>query len=297
MTMTPIGGIEKLIPILPPKGSYYPYRLKAIEEAILKQPEAHFLPFIQSVVKAQEAAYQILQKDHPLSPIVINNSGNVQTPFLSVDQSIEPLYQQALLTMIETLLVDPDINNEIKTHLVTLQTEICQENKTLVAEYYQKLITLELNDLPQHQRLFLVTALQVLLHFEASRIQIDEDYLLRKKELCPCCNMPAISSVLDNSDNGLRYLYCSFCETKWHVVRGQCTECHSNKSLYQSKIEELDRPLYAEVCDECHTYLKTVDRTKTLIADPFIEDILTLPLSLRLSDDEYQTFGLNPYLI
>lgn len=297
MTMKPTGGIEKIIPILPPKGSYYPYRLKAIEKTIIKQPEAHFLPFIQSVVKAQEAAYQALKKDHPLSPIVVNNDKNVSAPFLSVDQSIAPLYKQALLTMIETLLVDPEINDEIKTHLIALQAEINQQDEALITEYYQRLIALEFNDLPQHQRLFLATALQVLLHFDASRIQVDEDYLLRNKELCPCCNMPAISSVLDNSDNGLRYLYCSFCETKWHVVRGQCTECHSNKSLYQSKIEALDRPIYAEVCDECHTYLKTVDRTKTLIADPFIEDILTLPLSLRLSEDEYQTFGLNPYLI
>ncbi len=297
MTMKPTGGIEKIIPIIPPKGSYYPYRLKAIEKAIAKQPEAHFLPFIRSVVKAQEAAYQALKKDHPLSPIVANNANDTKTPFLSVDQALAPLYQQALLTMIEMLLVDPEINDEIKSHLIALQTEIKQQGLSLITEYYQKLIALEFNELPQHQRLFLVTALQVLLHFEASSVEVNEDYLLRDKELCPCCHMPAISSVLDNSDNGLRYLYCSFCETKWHVVRGQCTECSSNKSLYQSKIEELDRPLYAEVCDECQTYLKTVDRTKTLIADPFIEDILTLPLSLRLSEDEYQTFGLNPYLI
>lgn len=317
MTNIPVGGIKEIIQILPPKGSHYPYRQKVLKEAIKNHPEMPALPFLLHIVTAQESAFQ--QLAHADSAPKEKISQEATPPFIAITNSTLSQFQLALQMICQKLTalleseIKAEINKEIdeKTHgktdekghpyhnilMIIASLNTRSQDQEAIKQILQQLLTLTLDKIPAEEHIFLIAALQTTLHHAATQLEIDKNYQLKERDLCPCCKMPAISSVLDNSEDGLRYLYCSFCETKWHVVRGQCTECLSNKSLYQQRIEGDKSPIYAEVCDECQTYLKVTDRTKTLLADPFIEDLLTLPLSIRLTEENYKTFGVNPYLL
>lgn len=294
MTMTPTGGIKEIVYTLPPKGNYYPYRLKAIEKAIERTPDSPVLPFLMRVVKAQESAFNLLNDQYT------THDYQKEEPFIIMNDSMIDRFKAALTALLisleESFKVDANIDaTTILSALDNLRVII--DNPKEVHKIFETILALDFEKIEADQRLFLLAAMQATLHFEAAHLQVEKTYLLQDRTLCPCCKMPAISSVLDNSEDGLRYLYCAFCETKWHVVRSQCTECLSNKSLFQIKIESIDSAMSAESCDECQTYLKFLDRTKTLFLDPFIEDLLTLPLSIKMSEEDYKTFGLNPYFI
>lgn len=302
MTNIPVGGIKEIIQILPPKGSHYPYRQKALKEAIKNHPDMPALPFLLHIVTAQESAFEQLAAIDTTDKQQITSQET--PPFITITDQTLTQFQLALREICQKLKQDftqkidgtaDHPYHNILTIIATIEEK--SDDQTALKLLFQQLLTLDLEKIAAEERIFLLAALQVTLHYAATRLEIDRNYQLKERDLCPCCKMPAISSVLDNSEDGLRYLYCAFCETKWHVVRGQCTECVSNKSLYQQRIEGDKSPIYAEVCDECNSYLKVTDRTKTLLADPFIEDLLTLPLSLRLTEENYQTFGVNPYLL
>ena len=302
MTNIPVGGIKEIIQILPPKGSHYPYRQKVLKEAIKNHPDMTALPFLLHIVTAQESAFQQLASLNSTEKKKIPPQET--PPFIAITNETLTQFQVALKTICQKLKliftqeIDGTADHSYHNILSIIETiEEKSQDQVALKTLLQQLLTLELDKITAKERIFLLAALQVTLHHAATQLEIDKNYQLKERDLCPCCKMPTISSVLDNSEDGLRYLYCSFCETKWHVVRGQCTECMSNKSLYQQRIEGDKSPIYAEVCDECHTYLKVTDRTKTLLADPFVEDLLTLPLSIRLTEENYQTFGINPYLL
>lgn len=302
MTNIPVGGIKEIIQILPPKGSHYPYRKKVLKEAIKNHPDMTALPFLLHIVMVQEDAFQQLSSLNSTEKKKI--ALQETPPFIAITNETLTQFQVALKTICQKLKliftqeIDGTADHPYHNILSIIATiEEKSQDQVALKTLLQQLLTLELDKIAAEERIFLLAALQVTLHHAAAQLEIDKNYQLRERDLCPCCKMPAISSVLDNNEDGLRYLYCSFCETKWHVVRGQCTECMSNKSLYQQRIEGDKSPIYAEVCDECQTYLKVTDRTKTLLADPFIEDLLTLPLSIRLTEENYQTFGVNPYLL
>lgn len=294
MSMIPTGGIKEIIRVLPPKDSYYPFRLQALQKALDNDPNSPVIPFLMKVVHAQESAFQALKSKKATFNF------QEKEPFFVMDEAMLQCFQQTAITFCEALKARIETKNssdysEILKAVNALNTVLTDKDK--VQQYFQDIITLDLEAIPAHQRLFLLASMQVTLHFAATNLKVDDQYLLEAHDLCPCCKMPAISSVIDNSEGGLRYLYCSFCETKWHVVRSTCTECASNKSLFQTTMEALDSPMSAEVCGECNTYLKFLDRTKTLIADPFIEDLLTLTITIKLTDKDFHTFGLNPYFV
>ncbi len=294
MSMIPTGGVKEIVRVIPPKGSHYPFRLQALQKSLNKMPESPVLPFLMKIVSAQESAFQTLKKYSPKLEF------QAAEPFFIINEQMLQLFQKATTSfctaLVETIeSTDNSDYSEILKAIHSLTSDLQPPEKS--QQYFQNIITLNLEALPAQQRLFLLASMQVTLHFSATNLKLDANYQLQDNDLCPCCKMPAISAILDNSEDGLRYLYCSFCETKWHVVRSTCTECDSNKSLFQVKIEALESSMSAEVCDECNTYIKFHDRTKTLITDPFIEDLLTLPLTIKLDDNNYQTFGLNPYFI
>ncbi|MCI2008253.1 MAG: formate dehydrogenase accessory protein FdhE [Acetobacter peroxydans] len=73
---------------------------------------------------------------------------------------------------------------------------------------------------------------------------------------CPCCGaLPVASLVLGGDREGLRYLQCSLCETRWHRVRGVCVNCHSSADIQYYMLYEKS-PVQAEACGTCNTFIK-----------------------------------------
>ena len=124
------------------------------------------------------------------------------------------------------------------------------------------------------------------------------------RALCPCCGAAPVASVVHNERHrsGVRYLHCSLCATEWHLERVKCSVCDSGgKLLYLSLDDDQGKPflpVHAEACNECHSYLKIMQRELHGRADPVADDLASLALDLLLAEqDEYARSGYNPLLI
>ena len=76
-----------------------------------------------------------------------------------------------------------------------------------------------------------------------------------------CGNAPGIS-ILD--DQGIHYLYCSFCWHQWPIARGKCPFCSKpDRSDHHYFYSETENGYRVDVCDRCKKYIKTVDMRNT----------------------------------
>ncbi|AHL75682.1 formate dehydrogenase [Stutzerimonas stutzeri] len=124
------------------------------------------------------------------------------------------------------------------------------------------------------------------------------------KALCPCCGAAPVASVVHNERHrsGVRYLHCALCATEWHLERVTCSACDTGgKLLYLTLDDEQGKPflpVQAEACNECHSYLKIMQRELHGRADPVADDLASLALDMLLAEqDEYARSGYNPLLI
>lgn len=125
---------------------------------------------------------------------------------------------------------------------------------------------------------------------------------------CPCCGSRPVASVTRTAGGapGQRYLHCSLCGMGWHLVRGTCTHCGSNKTAYQS-LENADADdgesraaqaaIQAETCDDCGHYLKLMHADRDPFVDPVADDLASLTLDLLVSEAGQQRHGVNLWLL
>lgn len=124
------------------------------------------------------------------------------------------------------------------------------------------------------------------------------------KALCPCCGAAPVASVVHNERHrsGVRYLHCALCATEWHLERITCSACDTGgKLLYLTLDDEQGKPflpVQAEACNECHSYLKVMQRELHGRAEPVADDLASLALDMLLAEqDEYARSGYNPLLV
>lgn len=120
---------------------------------------------------------------------------------------------------------------------------------------------------------------------------------------CPCCGSDGVGSVVLNHGEleGLRYMQCNLCNSRWHALRAQCTFCGNGKDMSLQHIEGADEgalsAAYGECCPSCHHYRKLYRLDKQPYADPVADDLATLAVDMLLADDGYERGGANPYLV
>jgi len=113
--------------------------------------------------------------------------------------------------------------------------------------------------------------------------------------VCPFCGRkPGLGVLRPLGDGGQRFLMCSFCLAEWTFRRIVCANCgeedHKNLPVYSATQFEHVR---VECCDRCKCYLKTVDLTKTGLADPVVDELATIPLDLWAREHGYEKIELN----
>ncbi len=113
--------------------------------------------------------------------------------------------------------------------------------------------------------------------------------------LCPACGRKPGSGVLrPQGDGGLRSLICSFCLNEWEFRRILCPACgeesHAKLPVYTA--EEFPH-VRVECCDACRCYIKTVDMTKTGLAEPVVDEIAAIPLDLWAQERGYTKLQRN----
>ncbi len=113
--------------------------------------------------------------------------------------------------------------------------------------------------------------------------------------ICPFCSRkPALGVLRQQGDAGRRNLVCGFCLAEWEFRRIVCPGCgeenHAKLPVYTA--EEWPH-VRVECCDSCQTYIKSIDLTKNGLAEPFIDELASIPLNLWAQDRGYSKLAPN----
>jgi len=143
---------------------------------------------------------------------------------------------------------------------------------------------------------FIGAALQVHWTRLAAHLTPDQVAPPADKALCPVCGSPPVAAVIRTGveDAGLRYLHCALCNSQWHRVRAECSQCGNDRDLGYYYLEgRQDDPVSAEACPSCQGYLKVCRLDKDCLAEPLADDLASLTLDLLMGEEGFARAGVN----
>lgn len=196
--------------------------------------------------------------------------------------------------------ISPQLPQQSKAALNTL---VALDSPALL-ELTQKVFNGLASDEPADETLWLNAVLQIL--FTKAAMPLHEDIIETDSMtgFCPACGTDAVSAViLNKSDSeGLRYMHCPTCNSRWHVIRTQCSFCSHTGQLLQYSLPDTDVPVLsgavAEGCQSCGNYRKTFLLSKQHLADPIADDLASLALDIKMTEEgEFTRGGANPFLM
>jgi len=135
--------------------------------------------------------------------------------------------------------------------------------------------------------------LQPFAEYLASRHRVLSDESPRR---CPVCGSNPIVGVLrPEGDGAKKSLICMLCAHEWGFRRIYCPACGEEKEPQMAFYSAAEIPhVRVDVCETCHTYLKSVDLTKTGLAVPVVDELAALPLDLWAREKGYRKLQMNP---
>jgi hypothetical protein len=108
----------------------------------------------------------------------------------------------------------------------------------------------------------------------------------RTGECCPFCSSAPAAAVLRNDT---RSLWCGLCGGESGFAGVGCTCCgepdESRRAAYRTEDAE---HVFADACDTCGTYIKTIDLNADEDAVPAVEEMVTLGLNLWAEESGYR---------
>lgn len=112
---------------------------------------------------------------------------------------------------------------------------------------------------------------------------------------CPRCGSNPIVGVLrPEGDGGKKSLVCMLCAHEWAFRRIYCPACGEEREPQMGFYAAPEiAHVRVDVCDSCHTYLKTVDLTKLGLAVPVVDELATIPLDLWACEHGYAKLQMN----
>lgn len=112
---------------------------------------------------------------------------------------------------------------------------------------------------------------------------------------CPFCNArPAAGVLRGEGDGGKRWLLCSLCSTEWQYRRVLCPGCgEENKDKLPIYTAAEFPAARVDACDNCHTYLKSIDLTRDGHAIPLVDEIATVALNIWAEEHDYVKLETN----
>ena len=111
------------------------------------------------------------------------------------------------------------------------------------------------------------------------------------RNYCPVCGRPPVIAQLRKEKQGrARFFSCDGCHTAWQHKRVGCVYC-GNDDLKEMHILEIEGEpsMRLDVCDKCHTYLKTYDGEG--LENIYLKDYATLHLDLLAEREELTKKG------
>lgn len=301
-------------------------KTQATPEAIQAQPFFH-IPFWQ-----QPAADIFSQRALRLNELAAEDSSDWQ-PYLLLLAEICTAQQSLLERYTEADWVLPATNegdlpltpallsenrglaDQLFTDLYALLHEqlsptavqVWQEILHLSSEERIRLCQLAINQqlglAQQDYQIWLNAVVQIIYTLVARSLAADTVKPYPEPGFCPCCGNDAVGAVIIGHGEleGLRYLCCGLCSSRWHSVRARCSFCDNSRNLGIQRIEQAKEGVLAateaECCPSCNAYRKRYRLAKQQYADPIADDLASLILDMLLSDEGWQRGGANPFLL
>jgi formate dehydrogenase maturation protein FdhE len=112
---------------------------------------------------------------------------------------------------------------------------------------------------------------------------------------CPLCGgKPVVGVLRSEGDGAKKSLVCMLCAHEWIFRRIYCPACGEEREPQMAFYSAPEiAHVRVDVCDTCHTYLKSVDLTKTGLAVPVVDELATIPLDLWARDHGYVKLQIN----
>lgn len=112
---------------------------------------------------------------------------------------------------------------------------------------------------------------------------------------CPLCGGKPIVGVLrPEGDGAKKSLVCMLCAHEWAFRRIYCPACGEEREPQMAFYSAPEiAHVRVDVCDTCHTYLKSVDLTKMGLAVPIVDELATIPLDLWAREHGYEKLQMN----
>jgi formate dehydrogenase accessory protein FdhE len=112
---------------------------------------------------------------------------------------------------------------------------------------------------------------------------------------CPLCDGKPITAVLrPEGDGAKKSLICMLCAHEWAFRRIYCPACGEEREPQMAFYSAPEiAHVRVDVCDTCHTYMKSIDFTKMGLADPIVDELATIPLDLWAREHGYVKMQIN----
>jgi formate dehydrogenase accessory protein FdhE len=112
---------------------------------------------------------------------------------------------------------------------------------------------------------------------------------------CPLCGgKPFVAVLRSEGDGAKKSLICMLCAHEWSFRRIYCPACGEEREPQMGFYSAPEiAHVRVDVCDSCHTYLKSIDLTKTGLAVPVVDELATIPLDLWAREHGYEKLQIN----
>jgi len=112
---------------------------------------------------------------------------------------------------------------------------------------------------------------------------------------CPMCGSnPVVGVLRPEGEGGKKSLVCMLCAHEWAFRRIYCPACGEEREPQMGIYAAPEiAHVRVDVCDTCHTYLKTVDLTKNGLGVPVVDELAAIPLDLWASEHGYRKLQVN----
>jgi FdhE protein len=130
-------------------------------------------------------------------------------------------------------------------------------------------------------------------YFQRLRAGHSADGRIWESGKCPvCAAQPAVSWI---NEEGTRQLFCSFCGTSGPASAGGCPLCLSQHNEKQKTLRfQGEEGFTVDACDQCNSYVKTIDRDMLSRFPAEIADLMSLPLDIVVQEKGYARRAPNP---
>ncbi|MFV0454998.1 MAG: formate dehydrogenase accessory protein FdhE [Pseudomonas sp.] len=293
--LTPIeqssGGVQHIEPLLLPQlEQHYSRRAERLEHLAVGHVMADYLRFAAAIAAAQQ---QLLETS-PLPDAANAQLALVanQAPLDHARLRRDPYWRELLAGLVGRLRSAAP--SQAQAVLDALQNASAGQLEALA----DALLAGRFDEVGSDRALFLWSALSLYWTQLAARLPLQASAELgEQRQFCPVCASAPSVSVVSGERGGLRYLHCSLCESRWHMVRVKCSNCEQAGKLDYWSLDDKSAPLKAESCGDCGSYLKLLHFDRSQGMDVFADDLASLALDAEVERQGFARSSFNPFLL